>query len=69
MINFIFLINLNKNMFKKNKKEEIKELNEFLTIEDFIKNSKELFKELIPFYNTVFPIVLEKNFYFIFYRN
>jgi len=40
-------------MFKKNKKEEIKELNEFLTIEDFIKNSKELFKELIPFYNNL----------------
>ena len=38
-------------MFKKNKKEEIKELNKFLAIEDFIKNSKELFKELIPFHN------------------
>ena len=38
-------------MFKKNKREEIKELNDFLAIEDFIKNSKELFKELIPFHN------------------
>ena len=38
-------------MFKRNKKEEIKNLNDFQSIEDFIKNSKELFKELIPFQN------------------
>jgi hypothetical protein len=38
-------------MFKRNKKEEIKNINDFQSIEDFIKNSKELFKELIPFQN------------------
>ena len=36
-------------MFKRNKKEEIKNLNDFQAIENFIKNSKELLKDLIPF--------------------
>ena len=55
-------------MFKRNKKEEIKNLNDFQAIEDFIKNSKELLKDLIPFqYNQ--KSLLKQNIIFNYLSN
>ena len=55
-------------MFKRNKKEEIKNLNDFQAIENFIKNSKELLKDLIPFqYNQ--KSLLEQNIIFNYLSN
>ena len=55
-------------MFKRNKKEEIKNLNDFQAIENFIKNSKELLKDLIPFqYNQ--KSLLKQNIIFNYLSN
>ena len=38
-------------MFKKNKLEEINKINDSISIENFLKNSKDLYEEIIPIYN------------------